>query len=102
MSKEEQIKQAAKERYPHEGWVFQRVAFVEGARWADEHLVTQVPDNQDMFYELSYKMYERNCDTQTLKYYDYNDAVAAYKKLDDSGVYSVKLRKIIEEFIDIN
>lgn len=101
MSKEEQIKQATKERFPSEGWEFHRVAFVEGARWADEHLVKQVADNQDMFYELSYKMRERNCDTQTLKYYDYDDAVEAYKKLDEHGVYSLKLRKVIEEVINV-
>lgn len=53
MNRNEETKQAAKEQFPSEGWEFQRVAFVMGARWADEH-----PSNE-RFKEKTHEWIEK-------------------------------------------
>lgn len=37
MERSEEIKQTAKELFPSDEWLGQRVSFVMGAKWADEH-----------------------------------------------------------------
>ena len=39
MKRSEETKQAAQESFPNEGWEFQRVSFVQGAKWADKTMV---------------------------------------------------------------
>ena len=37
MTRKEEIKKGAFDAFPNEGWERQRVSFVQGALWADEH-----------------------------------------------------------------
>jgi hypothetical protein len=37
MTRKEEIKKSAFDAFPNEGWERQRVAFVQGALWADEN-----------------------------------------------------------------
>lgn len=37
MTRKEEIKKSAFDAFPNEGWERQRVAFVQGALWADEY-----------------------------------------------------------------
>ena len=37
MARKEEIKKGAFDAFPNEGWERQRVSFVQGALWADEH-----------------------------------------------------------------
>jgi hypothetical protein len=53
LSRKDEIKQVAKETYPNEGWEFQRVSFVRGAMWADEH-----PSNE-RFKEKAHEWIEK-------------------------------------------
>lgn len=79
-------------------------AAMEMAEWKDKEFnkINKAIVVTETYYVISFKKYEHNCEVETHKYYDYDEAVEALKEYKELYVYELKFNKIVEDKFDVN
>lgn len=73
------------------------------AQWKDKEFnkIDKAIVVTETYYVISFRKYKHNCEVETHKYYDYDEAVKALKVYNELCVYGLEFNKIVEDKFDV-